>query len=182
MMGETLESLSRGVDTYSYKQPLGVCAGVAPFNFPAMIPLWMFPMATVLGNTYVMKPSERTPGASMIVARLAKEAGLPDGVLNVVHGTTDTVNFICDAPQIRAVSFVGSNRAGEYIHDRGTRSGKRVQANMGAKNHAVILPDAIPTLVLSISSETLTDFRVHQLSQSEFRYFRNPTHKRRCCV
>jgi len=107
-----------------------------------MIPLWMFPMATVLGNTYIMKPSERTPGATMIVARLAKEAGLPDGVLNVIHGTTDAVNFVCDAPQIRAVSFVGSNRAGEYIHDRATKSGKRVQSNMGSKNHAVILPDA----------------------------------------
>jgi len=142
MMGETLESLSKGIDTYSFRQPLGVCAGICPFNFPAMIPLWMFPMALATGNTYILKPSERTPGASMILARLAHEAGVPNGVLNVVHGTVDAVNFLCDHPAVRAVSVVGSNRAGEYIHERASKSGKRVQSNMGAKNHAVILPDA----------------------------------------
>ncbi len=142
LMGETLEGLARGVDTYSYRQPLGVCAGIFPFNFPAMIPLWMFPMALVTGNTYVCKPSERTPGATMILARLAQEAGVPDGVLNIIHGQVDAVNFLCDHPAIRAVSVVGSNRAGEYIHARGSASGKRVQSNMGAKNHATILPDA----------------------------------------
>eukprot|EP00475_Leptophrys_vorax_P010552 TRINITY_DN17124_c0_g1_i4.p1 TRINITY_DN17124_c0_g1~~TRINITY_DN17124_c0_g1_i4.p1 ORF type:complete len:380 (-),score=114.12 TRINITY_DN17124_c0_g1_i4:34-1173(-) len=141
-MGETVENVSRNIDTYSYKQPLGVVAGICPFNFPAMIPLWMFPIACTAGNTFVMKPSEKTPGATMMLAEMAKEAGLPDGVLNVVHGAVDTVNFICDAPEIKAISFVGSDRAGRYIHQRGTGTGKRVQANLGAKNHAVILPDA----------------------------------------
>jgi malonate-semialdehyde dehydrogenase (acetylating)/methylmalonate-semialdehyde dehydrogenase len=142
IMGETLENLARNVDSYSYRQPLGVCAGVCPFNFPAMIPLWMYPLAITAGNTFVLKPSERTPGAAVILARLAQKAGVPDGVLNVIHGGIDTVNFICDHPSIRAISFVGSNRAGEHIHDRGTRHGKRVQSNMGAKNHGVVLPDA----------------------------------------
>eukprot|EP00456_Euglypha_rotunda_P048224 TRINITY_DN38631_c0_g2_i2.p1 TRINITY_DN38631_c0_g2~~TRINITY_DN38631_c0_g2_i2.p1 ORF type:complete len:130 (-),score=27.45 TRINITY_DN38631_c0_g2_i2:11-400(-) len=109
-MGETAENLASNIDTYSYRQPLGVCAGVCPFNFPAMIPLWMFPVAIAAGNTFLLKPSERTPGAAMILARLAKEAGIPDGVLNVIHGQVDTVNFICDHPSIRAISFVGSNR------------------------------------------------------------------------
>jgi len=142
LMGETIENLSNKIDCYSYRQPIGVCSGIAPFNFPAMIPLWMFPMAIACGNTYVMKPSERTPGATMILARLLQEAGLPDGVLNIVHGGVDCVNFITDEPRIRAISFVGSNQAGEYIHDRGTKHGKRVQANLGAKNHATIMPDA----------------------------------------
>lgn len=142
IMGETLGSVSKSIDTYSYRQPLGVVAGICPFNFPAMIPLWMFPLATTVGNTFVMKPSERTPGATMILARLAQEAGLPDGVLNIVHGTHDCVNYICDDPRIKAISFVGGNAAGEHIHDRGTKNGKKVQANMGAKNHATILPDA----------------------------------------
>jgi len=142
VMGETLGSVATSVDTYSYRQPLGVVGGICPFNFPAMIPLWMFPLATTVGNTFVMKPSERTPGATMLLAKLAQEAGLPDGVLNVVHGTHDCVNYICDEPRIKAISFVGGNAAGEHIHDRGTKAGKRVQANMGAKNHATILPDA----------------------------------------
>lgn len=142
LMGETVENLSNHIDTYSYRQPLGVCAGVAPFNFPAMIPLWMFPMGIACGNTYVLKPSERTPGATMILARLAKEAGVPDGVLNIIHGGADAVTEICTNPAIRAISFVGGNQAGEYIHDVGTKHGKRVQANLGAKNHATILPDA----------------------------------------
>ncbi|KAJ0398523.1 hypothetical protein ATCC90586_009973 [Pythium insidiosum] len=142
MMGETVENLASSLDTYSLKQPLGVCAGICPFNFPAMIPLWMFPMGIVAGNTYILKPSEKDPGAAMILARLAKEAGVPDGVLNIIHGAHDAVNFICDAPEIKAISFVGGNQAGEYIHARGSANGKRVQANLGAKNHAVILPDA----------------------------------------
>jgi len=141
-MGETLENVSRNVDTYSYRQPLGVCGGITPFNFPAMIPLWMFPLATVCGNTYVLKPSERDPGASMILMRLAKEAGFPDGVVNVIHGARDAVNFVCDAPEIKAISFVGGDAAGRHIHDRGTKNGKRVQSNMAAKNHATIMPDA----------------------------------------
>ncbi|CAM9631319.1 unnamed protein product [Discosporangium mesarthrocarpum] len=141
-MGETLEGLAAGVDTYSYRQPLGVCAGVCPFNFPAMIPLWMFPMAVTLGNTFVLKPSEKDPGAAMMLSDLAQQAGLPHGVLNVIHGGAEAVNFICDAPQIQAISFVGGGKAGEHIFSRGTSKGKRVQANLGAKNHAVILPDA----------------------------------------
>ena len=130
MQGETIEQLGRGVDTYSYRQPLGVCAGVCPFNFPAMIPLWMFPMAIACGNAFVLKPSERTPSTALVLARLAKEAGVPNGVLNLVHGQVDTVNFICDAPAIRAISFVGGNAAGLHIHERGTGHGKRVQSNM----------------------------------------------------
>eukprot|EP01135_Chromosphaera_perkinsii_P011223 Nk52_evm4s2367 gene=Nk52_evmTU4s2367 len=140
-MGETSEQVAADMDTYTLRQPLGVCAGIAPFNFPAMIPLWMFPMGLVTGNTYVMKPSERVPGASMYLAKLALEAGVPDGCLNVIHGSRDAVNFICDAPEIKAISFVGSDQAGKYIFARGTENGKRVQSNMGAKNHGVILPD-----------------------------------------
>lgn len=141
-MGETVENVAKNMDTYSYRQPLGVVAGICPFNFPAMIPLWMFPLAITTGNTMVIKPSERDPGATMILADLAKQAGVPDGVLNVIHGTHDAVNFICDNPTIRAISFVGSNTAGEYIFARGTKNGKRVQANLAAKNHAVVMPDA----------------------------------------
>jgi len=142
MMGETVENVSKNVDIYSYLQPLGVTAGITPFNFPAMIPLWMFPMALVCGNTFVLKPSERVPGASMYIAELAKEAGVPDGVLNIIHGTKRAVNFICDAPDIKAISFVGGGVAGKHIHQRGTDHGKRVQSNMAAKNHATIMPDA----------------------------------------
>jgi len=122
--------------------PLGVCASIAPFNFPAMIPLWTIPMAAVTGNTLIVKPSERDPGATMIIAELCQRAGLPPGVLNVVHGGVPTVNAICDHPSIRAISFVGGDRAGKHIFDRGTQNGKRVQANMGAKNHAILMPDA----------------------------------------
>ncbi|EPS64202.1 hypothetical protein M569_10579, partial [Genlisea aurea] len=141
-MGEYVTNVSNGIDTYSLREPLGVCAGICPFNFPAMIPLWMFPVAVTCGNTFVLKPSEKDPGASMILAELAKEAGLPDGVLNVVHGTRDIVNAICDDEDIRAVSFVGSNTAGMHIYARASASGKRVQSNMGAKNHGVVMPDA----------------------------------------
>ncbi|XP_063296485.1 methylmalonate-semialdehyde/malonate-semialdehyde dehydrogenase [acylating], mitochondrial isoform X1 [Pelobates fuscus] len=142
MLGETLPSLTKDMDTYTFRLPIGVCAGIAPFNFPAMIPLWMFPMAMVCGNTYLMKPSERVPGATMLLARLLQDAGAPDGTLNIIHGQHAAVNFICDHPAIRAISFVGSNQAGEYIYERGSRNGKRVQSNMGAKNHGVVLPDA----------------------------------------
>lgn len=107
-----------------------------------MIPLWMFPVANACGNTMLMKPSEKDPGAAMIIARLAQQAGLPDGVLQLVHGGVDTVNFLCDAPSVRAISFVGGNPAGEHIFARGTANGKRVQANLGAKNHATVMPDA----------------------------------------
>ncbi|XP_015892225.1 methylmalonate-semialdehyde dehydrogenase [acylating], mitochondrial isoform X1 [Ziziphus jujuba] len=141
-MGEYVSNVSNGIDTYSIREPLGVCAGICPFNFPAMIPLWMFPIAVTCGNTFVLKPSEKDPGASIILAELASEAGLPDGVLNIVHGTNDVVNAICDDDDIRAVSFVGSNTAGMHIYGRASAKGKRVQSNMGAKNHAIVLPDA----------------------------------------
>ena len=142
LMGETVEGVSKNVDTYSYRQPIGVAAGICPFNFPAMIPMWMFPMALACGNTYILKPSEKTPGASMVLADLSKQAGVPDGVLNIIHGGHEAVNFLCDASPVRALSFVGGNKAGLHIHSRGSANGKRVQSNMGAKNHATILPDA----------------------------------------
>lgn len=141
-MGELAGNVSQGIDLYSIRQPLGVCAGICPFNFPAMIPLWMFPLAVTAGNTFVLKPSEKDPGAAMMLAELAHEAGLPPGVLNIVHGTHDVVNSICDHPDIRAISFVGSDKAGRHIYSRAAAAGKRVQCNMGAKNHAVVLPDA----------------------------------------
>ncbi|KIW04925.1 methylmalonate-semialdehyde dehydrogenase (acylating) [Verruconis gallopava] len=138
--GEVIE-VSKDMETRSYREPLGVTAAICPFNFPAMIPLWSLPLALVTGNTLLLKPSERDPGAAMVIAELCAEAGVPPGVLNVVHGAHDTVNFILDNPVIKAVSFVGSNRAGEYVYTRGTAQGKRVQANLGAKNHAALLPD-----------------------------------------
>lgn len=144
MMGETVPNVATDVDTHSYRVPLGVCAGIAPFNFPAMIPLWMFPLAVTTGNTFLLKPSERVPLTSMLLAEMARDAGLPDGVLNIIHGTHDAVNFICDAPGIRAVSFVGGDAAGRHIYARAGATGKRVQANMGAQNHAVVLEDANP--------------------------------------
>ncbi|KAL2808360.1 Aldehyde/histidinol dehydrogenase [Aspergillus granulosus] len=139
--GEVLE-VAKDMETRSYREPLGVVAAICPFNFPAMIPLWCIPIATITGNTLVMKPSERDPGAAMILAELAKEAGFPPGVINIIHGSAKTVDFILDAPEIKAISFVGGNRAGEYIYARGSANGKRVQANLGAKNHAAVLPDA----------------------------------------
>uniref|UniRef100_A0A7R9HXH7 Probable methylmalonate-semialdehyde/malonate-semialdehyde dehydrogenase [acylating], mitochondrial n=1 Tax=Timema bartmani TaxID=61472 RepID=A0A7R9HXH7_9NEOP len=141
-LGETLAGISKDMDTHSYRQPIGVTAGITPFNFPAMIPLWMFPVATVLGNTSIIKPSERDPGACMMLLDMFNQAGAPPGVVNVIHGAHDAVNFICDHPDIKAISFVGSDQAGKYIYERGSRSGKRVQSNMGAKNHGVIMPDA----------------------------------------
>lgn len=136
-----MQNLSSGLDTISYRVPLGVCAGIAPFNFPAMIPLWMFPIAIATGNTYVLKPTEKAPSASMLLAKYLNDLGLPPGVLNVVNGGKDTVNGLLTHPDIKAISFVGSNAAGEYIHDVGSKNGKRVQANLGAKNHATILMD-----------------------------------------
>ncbi|KAK3022741.1 hypothetical protein RJ639_045606, partial [Escallonia herrerae] len=141
-MGEFVPNASSGIDTYCIREPLGVCAGICLFNFPAMISLWMFPIAITCGNTFILKPSETNPGASIILATLAVEAGLPDGVLNIVHGTNDIVNHICDDDDIKAISLVGSNTAGMHIYARAAASGKRVQSNMGAKNHVVIMPDA----------------------------------------
>jgi malonate-semialdehyde dehydrogenase (acetylating)/methylmalonate-semialdehyde dehydrogenase len=148
-LGENLQNVSKDMDTYSMRIPLGVTAGVCPFNFPAMIPLWMFPLATVTGNTMILKPSEQDPGACMMLVELAKEAGMPDGVVNVIHGQHEAVNFICDNPAIRAISFVGSDQAGKYIYERGSKNGKRVQSNMGAKNHGVIMPDAAKDATLN---------------------------------
>ena len=141
-LGELANNVANGVDTYTLLQPLGVCAGITPFNFPAMIPLWMFPMAIATGNTFVLKPSEQDPMVTMRLVELALEAGIPKGVLNVVHGGPDVVNAICDHPEIKAVSFVGSTKVGTHVYNRASLAGKRVQCMMGAKNHAVVLPDA----------------------------------------
>lgn len=140
LKGEVLE-VARDMETRTYREPLGVVAAICPFNFPAMIPLWCIPIATITGNTMVLKPSERDPGAAMILADLAQKAGFPPGVINIVHGAHKTVNFILDEPRIKAISFVGGNVAGEYIYTRGSANGKRVQANLGAKNHAAVMPD-----------------------------------------
>lgn len=142
LMGESMQGISRNMDCVSYREPLGVTAGICPFNFPAMIPLWMFPLAITAGNTMILKPSEKTPGCSMLLAELAAQSGLPEGVLQMVHGGKGMVDQICEHPDIQAISFVGSCTAGAYIHQKGNANGKRVQANLGAKNHAVILPDA----------------------------------------
>ncbi len=141
-LGELANNVASGVDTYTLLQPIGVCAGITPFNFPAMIPLWMFPMAIATGNTFVLKPSEQDPMVTMRLVELALEAGIPKGVLNVVHGGEDVVNAICDHPDIKAVSFVGSTKVGTHVYHRASQAGKRVQCMMGAKNHAVVLPDA----------------------------------------
>ena len=141
-IGDFVENVASGVDTYSIWQPLGVCAGITPFNFPAMIPLWMFPMAIATGNTFILKPSEQDPMVTMRLVELAVEAGVPEGVLNVVHGGKATVDAICDHPDIKAVSFVGSTAVGKHVYERASKSGKRAQCMMGAKNHGVILPDA----------------------------------------
>jgi malonate-semialdehyde dehydrogenase (acetylating)/methylmalonate-semialdehyde dehydrogenase len=141
-MGETVENVARNVDIYSYRAPLGVCAGICPFNFPAMIPLWMYPLSITLGNTYVLKPSEKVAGTAEILIDLLEQSGVPKGVVNVVQGGKDTVTQICEHPDIKAVSFVGGNQAGEYIYRTASNHGKRAQVNMGAKNHAIIMPDA----------------------------------------
>ena len=141
-LGEFAENVASGVDTYSIRQPLGVCAGITPFNFPAMIPLWMFPMAITCGNTFVLKPSEQVPMTSMLLAELAVQAGMPPGVLNVVHGGKDVVDLLCTHKDIKAISFVGSCHVGEHVYHLGSKHGKRVQSMMGAKNHCVIMPDA----------------------------------------
>jgi malonate-semialdehyde dehydrogenase (acetylating) / methylmalonate-semialdehyde dehydrogenase len=142
LKGEYSEQVSTDVDAYSFRQPLGVCAGITPFNFPVMVPMWMHPMAIATGNTFVLKPSERDPSASNLIAQLYAEAGLPDGVFNVVHGDKVAVDALLDHPDVAAVSFVGSTPIAKYVHRRASESGKRVQALGGAKNHAVVLPDA----------------------------------------
>ncbi|RHW28364.1 methylmalonate-semialdehyde dehydrogenase (CoA acylating) [Nocardioides immobilis] len=142
LKGDYSDQVSTGVDTFSFREPLGVVAGITPFNFPAMVPMWMFPVAIACGNTFVLKPSERDPSAANFIAELWQRAGLPDGVFNVVHGDKVAVDSILDSPDVAAVSFVGSTPIARYIHERGTATGKRVQALGGAKNHAIVMPDA----------------------------------------
>lgn len=141
-MGEYIEGVARGVDTYTLQQPLGVCAGITPFNFPAMIPLWMFPMAIVCGNTFVLKPSEQDPLSTMMLVELAVQAGVPAGVLNVVHGGKEVVDRLCTHQDIKAISFVGSTAVGTHVYNLAGQHAKRVQSMMGAKNHVVVMPDA----------------------------------------
>jgi malonate-semialdehyde dehydrogenase (acetylating)/methylmalonate-semialdehyde dehydrogenase len=142
LKGEYSDQASTGVDVFSFREPLGVCAGITPFNFPAMVPMWMYPVAIACGNTFVLKPSERDPSVSNYIAGLWREAGLPAGVFNVVHGDKVAVDAILEHPDIAAVSFVGSTPIARYIHQKGSAAGKRVQALGGAKNHAIVLPDA----------------------------------------
>jgi malonate-semialdehyde dehydrogenase (acetylating) / methylmalonate-semialdehyde dehydrogenase len=142
LKGEYSDQVSTGVDVFSFREPLGVVAGITPFNFPIMVPMWMHPIAIACGNTFVLKPSERDPSVSTLVAQLWAEAGLPDGVFNVVHGDKEAVDAVLDHPGIAAVSFVGSTPIARYIHQRASANGKRVQALGGAKNHAIVLPDA----------------------------------------
>lgn len=142
IMGESMENIARNVDVETVRHPLGVCAGITPFNFPAMVPLWMYPVAITCGNTFVLKPSEKVPLTSMLIAELLKEAGLPDGVFNIVHGGKDCVNALLTHPLIKAISFVGSTAIAKHVYETGTKNGKRVQAAGGAKNHIIIMPDA----------------------------------------
>ncbi len=142
LKGEFSRNVGPGIDSWSDFQPLGVVAGITPFNFPAMVPMWMYPMAIACGNTFVLKPSEKDPSAPIIVARLFKEAGLPDGVFNLVNGDKEAVDTLLNDERVQAISFVGSTPIAEYIYSTGTKNGKRVQALGGAKNHAVIMPDA----------------------------------------
>jgi malonate-semialdehyde dehydrogenase (acetylating)/methylmalonate-semialdehyde dehydrogenase len=142
LKGEYSDQASTGVDVFSFREPLGVCAGITPFNFPVMVPMWMYPVAIACGNTFVLKPSERDPSASNYIADLWRQAGLPDGVFNVVHGDKTAVDALLQHPDVAAVSFVGSTPIARYIHQQASATGKRVQALGGAKNHAIILPDA----------------------------------------
>ncbi|MBD8575200.1 CoA-acylating methylmalonate-semialdehyde dehydrogenase [Pseudomonas syringae] len=142
LKGEYSRNVGPNIDAWSDLQPIGVVAGITPFNFPAMVPLWMYPLAIVCGNCFILKPSERDPSSTLLIAELLHEAGLPKGVLNVVHGDKEAVDALIEAPEVKALSFVGSTPIAEYIYAEGTRRGKRVQALGGAKNHAVLMPDA----------------------------------------
>ncbi len=142
LKGEYSDQVSTGIDMFSYRQPLGVVCGITPFNFPVMVPMWMHPIAIACGNTFVLKPSERDPSASLLIAELWAEAGLPDGVFNVVNGDKVAVDALLEHPDVAAVSFVGSTPIARYVYSRATATGKRAQALGGAKNHAVVLPDA----------------------------------------
>ncbi len=142
LKGGFSEEVSTGVDVYSIRQPLGPVAIISPFNFPAMVPMWFFPIALACGNTVIVKPSEKDPSAIMLIAELLKEAGLPDGVFNVIHGDKVAVDALLNHPKIKSISFVGSTPIAKYVYENGTKSGKRVQALGGAKNHMIVLPDA----------------------------------------
>jgi malonate-semialdehyde dehydrogenase (acetylating)/methylmalonate-semialdehyde dehydrogenase len=142
LKGEFTEQVGTGIDSHSMRQPIGVCAGITPFNFPCMVPMWMYPMAIACGNTFVLKPSEKDPSASIFMAELLKEAGLPDGVFNVVQGDKVSVDTLLTDPRVSALSFVGSTPVAEYVYQKGGQHGKRVQALGGAKNHLVVMPDA----------------------------------------
>jgi malonate-semialdehyde dehydrogenase (acetylating)/methylmalonate-semialdehyde dehydrogenase len=142
LKGELTENVGRNIDGYTVRQPIGVCAGITPFNFPAMVPMWMFPIALACGNTFVLKPSEKDPSLSLELARILYECGAPAGVLNVVNGSKDAVTALLDHPDVKAISFVGSTPIAEFVYTRGTSTGKRVQALGGAKNHLVVMPDA----------------------------------------
>ena len=142
LKGEFSENVGTGIDSFSMRQPLGVCAGITPFNFPAMVPMWMWPIAIACGNTFVLKPSEKVPSCSLRIAELLKEAGLPDGVFNIVNGGKEVVDTLLTDPRVKAVSFVGSTPVAQYIYTTGCAHGKRVQALAGAKNHMVVMPDA----------------------------------------
>ena len=142
LKGEFTENVGRGVDSWSMRQPLGVCAGITPFNFPAMVPMWMFPVAIACGNTFILKPSEKDPSCSMMLADLLKEAGLPDGVFNVVNGDKESVDALLEHKDVAAISFVGSTGIAKYIYENAAKFEKRVQALGGAKNHCVVMPDS----------------------------------------
>jgi malonate-semialdehyde dehydrogenase (acetylating)/methylmalonate-semialdehyde dehydrogenase len=153
LMGDSLENIARGVDCETMHQPLGVCVGITPFNFPAMVPLWMFPLALACGNTFVLKPSEKVPLTANYLIELLEKAGLPKGVLNVVHGGRECVDALLVHPKVRAISFVGSSPVAQHIYETGTRHGKRVQANGGAKNYIVVMPDAdVPRTVEALAT------------------------------
>ncbi|MEA2687453.1 MAG: malonate-semialdehyde dehydrogenase (acetylating) / methylmalonate-semialdehyde dehydrogenase, partial [Candidatus Eremiobacteraeota bacterium] len=143
LKGDVTENVAREVDSFAVRQPLGVCVGITPFNFPAMVPMWMFPIALACGNTFVLKPSEKDPSPALEVAKLLTEAGLPDGVFNVVNGDREAVQALLEHPDVAAISFVGSTPIAKYIYERATAAGKRVQALGGAKNHMVVMPDAV---------------------------------------
>jgi len=142
MMGDVLENVARGIDCEAIRQPLGVCAGITPFNFPAMVPLWMYPIAIACGNTFVLKPSEKVPLTAIKITKLLEKAGLPKGVLNIVHGGREVVDALLTDPKVKAISFVGSTPIARYIYETGTKNGKRVQSNGGAKNFVLLMPDA----------------------------------------
>src|SRR6516225_5943672 len=142
LMGQALEHLAPGVDCETSRHPVGVCVGVTPFNFPSMVPLWMFPVAITCGNTFILKPSEKVPLSAMKLGELLTEAGLPPGVFNIVHGDKSAVDALLTHPLVRAISFVGSTAVAKHVYETGTAHGKRVQAAGGAKNHLIIMPDA----------------------------------------